>query len=185
MENNNVCPWWLGYFLLNPLRKLSHSPEKILSPFVRPGMTVLDYGCAMGFFSLPMARMVGQSGRVYCFDIQQKMLDKLTDRAAKQGLVSVIEPIHVHGNAEIFDRLEQSVDFALLFAVAHEVPDRHQLFVDLYKMMKPGAMLYFAEPAGHVSFEEFKHSLALAGIVGFSVHATPDGEAKLCRVLKK
>ena len=60
----HVCPPWIGYFLLNPLRKLVENPRGIFEPFVREGMTVLEPGCAMGFFTLPLARMVGPSGRV-------------------------------------------------------------------------------------------------------------------------
>jgi cyclopropane fatty-acyl-phospholipid synthase-like methyltransferase len=36
----------------------------MLGPYVKPGMTVLDVGCGMGFFSIGMARMVGDEGRV-------------------------------------------------------------------------------------------------------------------------
>jgi 2-polyprenyl-3-methyl-5-hydroxy-6-metoxy-1,4-benzoquinol methylase len=51
----HVCPYWAGYFLANRLRKLLQNPYKILAPYVRPNMTVLDVGSAMGFFSLPLA----------------------------------------------------------------------------------------------------------------------------------
>ena len=60
---DHVCPPWVGYFLLNPLRKLVESPSKLFNPFVREGMVVLEPGCAMGFFTLPLARMVGPAGK--------------------------------------------------------------------------------------------------------------------------
>ena len=63
-----ICPSWLGYFLINPLRKLLENPDKILGQFVREGMTVLEPGCGMGFFTLPLARMVGPKGRVVVAD---------------------------------------------------------------------------------------------------------------------
>ena len=50
---DRVCPWWLGYFLASPIRKLVHDPRSILEAYVKSGMTALDIGCAMGFFSLP------------------------------------------------------------------------------------------------------------------------------------
>ena len=40
----HVCPWWGGYFIDNPLRRLFHNPEKIVGPYVQPGMTVMDVG---------------------------------------------------------------------------------------------------------------------------------------------
>ncbi len=53
----HVCPWWGGYFIDNRFRRILHKPEKILDPYVRRGMTVLDFGCGMGFFSIAMARL--------------------------------------------------------------------------------------------------------------------------------
>ena len=55
-----VCPWWGGYFIDNPLRRLLHDPEKILRPYATPGMTVMDIGCGMGFFSIAMAKIVAE-----------------------------------------------------------------------------------------------------------------------------
>jgi len=60
-----------------------HNPVRMLGTFIRPGMIVIDYGSAMGYFSIPLAKMVGNQGTVFCFDIQRKMLEKLIIRARK------------------------------------------------------------------------------------------------------
>lgn len=39
----HICPWWMGYFLANPLRRLVENPEKLLGPFVDQGMTAVDW----------------------------------------------------------------------------------------------------------------------------------------------
>src|ERR1022692_3696772 len=52
-------------------------PAKILAPYVCEGMTVLEPGPGMGFFTLELARRVGASGRVVAVDIQPRMLDRL------------------------------------------------------------------------------------------------------------
>src|SRR5579883_2150252 len=88
---HRVCPWWLGYFLLNPFRAWTQNPARILSPYIREGMTVLEPGAGMGFFTLELARRAGPSGRVIVVDIQAKMLERLKRRAAKAGLASRIE----------------------------------------------------------------------------------------------
>jgi len=124
MEKVHVCPWYIGYFLLNPLRKAMQSPEEILGAYVKEGMQVIDYGSAMGFFSLPMAKMVGPSGRVVCYDVQEIMLRKLAARARKAGLEGIIEPRLVDGKPVLKGEGATKADFALLFAVAHEVPDK-------------------------------------------------------------
>ena len=71
---NRVCPWWLGYMLASPLRRLLYDPQEILRPYIREGMNVLDLGCGMGFFSLPAARMVGKTGKVVRVDLQGRFL---------------------------------------------------------------------------------------------------------------
>lgn len=165
MGNKNICPWWMGYLLLSPIRKISHDPEQILKPYLKPGMKVVDFGCAMGYFSLPMAKMVGSEGTVYCFDIQQKMLGKLTTRAIDHGLSGIIKPILIK-EGDTYNQFSNTIDFVLLFAVAHEVDDQKRLFADLSVMMKQGSLMLFAEPAGHVKRSEFEQSLHYATLAG-------------------
>ena len=86
----HVCPWWVGYLLVSPIRRWFQDPEKILSPYVSEGMTVLDIGPGMGFFTIPAARMVGDSGRVIAVDLQEKMLKSLVKRAEKAGVAGRI-----------------------------------------------------------------------------------------------
>ncbi|MCE5345022.1 MAG: class I SAM-dependent methyltransferase [Bacteroidales bacterium] len=160
-SSNSVCPVWLGYTFLIPIRKFQHDPQKILSPYVKEGMSVMDYGCAMGWFSIPLAKMTGSHGKVYCVDIQAKMLENLNKRAVKFNVDNVIQTIQVgkdYNPDELIDRL----DFILLFAVVHEVPDKQQLFNDLHKMLKKGGMILFAEPKGHVSPKDFEESINMA-----------------------
>lgn len=183
MKNERICPWWMGYLLLIPLRKLGQSPKKILSPHIKKGMTIMDYGCAMGYFSLPLAKMTGNSGSVYCVDIQQKMLDTLQKRANKAGVGQIVKPILAGNNNYV--ELEGKVDFTMLFAVVHEIPNKEKLFKDLYLVMKSGGKLLFAEPKGHVRPDEFDKSIQLAQSAGFKVmeeKPIPDG---LCVFLVK
>jgi ubiquinone/menaquinone biosynthesis C-methylase UbiE len=167
-NNNQICPWWMGYALLIPLRKLGQNPYKILGPHLSKGMTVMDYGSAMGYFSLPMAKMTGDKGKVYCVDIQKKMLEKLSKRARNSRLDHIIEPLLL-GESYNPEILKNQVDFTLLFAVVHEVPDKEKLFRDIYTMTKSGGAVLFAEPSGHVTMQSYQHSLILAQEAGFSL----------------
>ena len=117
----HVCPVWMGYLLANPLRRLVQNPDTILAPYIREGMTCLDAGCAMGFFSLPMARLTGPSGTVVCVDFQQKMLDALKRRAGRAGLLDRITTRCCTRESLCLDGLQDTVDFALTMAVIHEV----------------------------------------------------------------
>lgn len=184
MENKSVCPWWMGYFLLIPIRKFTHNPKKILKPFISEGMQVIDYGTGMGYFSLPMANMVGETGKVYCFDIQQKMLNELVARARYNYLEERIKTILIDGKEEIAP-MKGVADFALLFAVAHEVSNKRKLFADLAHMLKPKGKLLFSEPKGHVSLDAFKKSIALANEAGFVQKETLDIKGGYSVVLER
>jgi len=167
------CPVWAGYLLASSVRKLRQSPEKILDGLVAPGMTVLDLGCAMGFFSFPMARMVGVEGRVICVDVQQKMLDVLGKRAKRCGLSRRLVLHKCQDDTLGLNEYLGQVDFALLFAVMHEVSDPTACFQELHDVMKTGGRLLFAEPTGHVDPRAFQLSLDLATTAGFSVMERP------------
>lgn len=168
-----VCPFWVGYLLISPLRTLMQNPEKILSRYITSGMKVLDIGCGMGFFSLPIARMVGSKGKVICIDVQDKMIKSLQRRAKKAGLTDIIETRICHQNSLGLDDLNEEIDFALAFAIVHEVPNVTQFFSEIHKTIKPTGMLLVAEPKGHVSKKDFEITISIAQHNGFKAISHP------------
>ncbi len=169
----HVCPWWAGYFLANRLRELLQNPYRILAPYVKPGMTVLDVGSAMGFFSLPLAEMVGPGGKVVCVDVQPKMLQVLRRRAAEAGLAERIETYVSSEDSIGLQGREDSLDFALAFTMMHEVGNQANFLREIYQMLKPGAALLLTEPIKHVSRAEFDRTVCLAQQVGFVITDHP------------
>ncbi len=180
-----VCPIWVGYLLLSPLRKLGQNPQKILGPYIKEGMQVLDIGCAMGFFSLPLAEMVGPQGKVICVDMQEKMLGSLKRRAQKAGLSAGIETRLCSQESLGLQGLDQKMDLALAFAVLHEVPDVPAFFSEIHKALKSKGQLLIAEPKGHASENDFEKSLALAEQSGFKVIDRPRISRSLAALLEK
>jgi ubiquinone/menaquinone biosynthesis C-methylase UbiE len=79
-DRNRVCPVELANSLDNKIRRWLQNPQKILSPYVKEGMKILDVGCGPGFFSVELAKMVGAHGKVYAVDLQEGMLQKLRDK---------------------------------------------------------------------------------------------------------
>ncbi len=180
-----VCPVWIGYLLSNPLRKLFQHPQKILSPYVKEGMQVLDIGSAMGFFSIPLAQLVGSTGKVLCVDMQEKMLKILEKRAQKAGVLQHIETRTCQQQSLGLKDVQEEVDFALLFAVVHEVPDQARLFAEVSAALKPGGKVLVAEPKGHVSAKNFERSVAVAQQQGFTIVETPHIRQSHTALLKK
>lgn len=185
MDQTHVCPVWMGYILSSPLRKLIEKPSKRLSPFLEEGMTVIDAGCAMGFYSLPMARMVGASGRVICVDLQEKMVSKLFKRAKKKNLQGRIEARVCTSTDLNLGDLESVADFVLAASVVHEVPNAGEFFFQLFRTMKDGAKLLFLEPGKHVSLRQFKVAIDEAEDKGFTLLEESGTRRRLSALLQK
>ncbi|MBW1798202.1 MAG: class I SAM-dependent methyltransferase [Deltaproteobacteria bacterium] len=168
-----VCPVWVGYLLASPVRKLLQNPEKILVPHVKEGMKVLDIGCAMGFFSLPLARVVGQAGKVICVDVQEKMIESLKKRSEKAGLSDRIETRICDHNSLGLDDLKEEIDFAFASAVVHEVPDGPGFFSEICETIKPAGKFLVIEPKGHVSEKDFEKTISVAEQNGFKAINCP------------
>ena len=62
LRSRHVSPWWLCFHLRQFSAGLFSRPEKMLKGYIREGDTVLDVGPGMGYFTIPMARMVGETG---------------------------------------------------------------------------------------------------------------------------
>jgi len=163
----HVCPWWVGYILASPLRKLIQNPNKILKPHINPGNKVLDVGSAMGFFTLPAAEMVGSQGTVYAVDLQKKMLDSLIKRAQKKGLDHRITPIQCTSSHLNLEHMESAIDTIIAIAVVHEVPEKEIFFKELFACLKKNGTLIFMEPGGHVKKDQFEMEIQTAELVGF------------------
>lgn len=161
------CPSWLGPLLLNPLRRLVENPEKVLGALINQGMTVLEPGCGMGYFTLPIARMVGPRGKVVAVDIQPEMLSGLSRRAEKAGLSDRIEIRRAAESGMGLDDLKGKVDLALALHMVHEVEDQTAFFTEIRDALKDSGKFFIREPLLHVSRREMEESISLAIEIGF------------------
>ena len=159
----------IEFQLLSPLRLRLQNPQRILRPYVTEGMRALDVGCGMGFFTIPIARLVGSNGEVIGVDRQETMIRVLRDRARRAGTNAWTETRVCAPDALGLDDVRGELDFALLFAVVHEVPDPERLLSDVYDALNAEGMALFAEPIKRVHQEDFDRSVALALRVGFRI----------------
>ena len=185
MPNHRVCPWWIGYLLASPIRRLGQDPSRILRPYVHAGMTVLEPGPGMGFFTLQLARLVGPVGRVIALDVQPEMIAALKRRAKRSGLLDRIDARVVPNATMALQAYQRAVDFVLAFAVVHELPSAATFFAEAAEAMKPGASLFLAEPAGHVDEDAFDNEIALAAVADLVVADRPQVWRSRAAILKK
>jgi len=181
-NKNHVCPWWLAYSFDNPIRKLFHKPHQMLAPYVREGMTVMDVGCGMGFFSIGMAALVGDRGRVIAVDLQPKMLAVTKKRARRAGFEN---RVHTHLCQPDAIGVKDTVDFILTFWMAHEVPNQNGFFRQLMANLNPKGKLLIAEPRMHVGLTNFQEILARARTVGLKLTDQPPIRFSHSAVLEK
>ena len=159
----HVCPWWLARTLDNPIRRLIHNPEEILSRYIEPGQTVLDLGCGSGTFTIAMARMVGETGKVIAVDVQDEMLQMVRQKAVKEGLDS---RVITHKSEPDRIGISDKVDFALAFYMVHEVPNAKGFLKEIASLLKPNGKLLIVEPLFHVSASSFKSTVDAAQLAG-------------------
>jgi ubiquinone/menaquinone biosynthesis C-methylase UbiE len=170
-EQNRVCPVELASSLDSRIRRWLQDPRRILAPYVKEGMRVLDVGCGPGFFSVEMATMVGPGGLVIAADLQEGMLQKLSGKIRGTPLESRIRPVQCTRDAI---NVSEQVDFILAFYMIHEVPDRTSLFRQLKSILNPQGEFLVVEPKlFHVSRKEFEGTMQLAKNAGFRIDAGP------------
>jgi ubiquinone/menaquinone biosynthesis C-methylase UbiE len=180
-----ICPWWLGCLLVNPVRKLMQDPDKILRPYLADGMIAVDVGSGMGYFSLPMATLVGKRGKVICVDLQEKMLSSLLKRAQRAGVLKRIETRRAEKNSLNLGDKAGAADFVLAFAVVHEIPDQERLLHEICNVLKNNGILLLSEPKGHVNAQQFARTSSIAQAQGFEIAAAPKIWGEHSLILKK
>ena len=184
MPHDHVCPWWMAYTFDNPLRRLVHNPAKMFGDYVGLGGRAADIGCGMGYFTLGLARLVGDGGRVYALDLQQKMLNRVRSRAERSGLDRCVDTRLV-GRADLgADDLAGSLELVLNFWMLHEVPDQAGFLAQVKNLLKPDGVLFIAEPLMHVTAKEFDDSLELAAGLGLRLLDRPKVRMARAAVLK-
>jgi ubiquinone/menaquinone biosynthesis C-methylase UbiE len=165
--------------LAGPVRGLFHSPYRIIKPYLSEGMTVMDVGCGMGFFTVPMAKMVGRTGRVIAVDIQRQMLAGMVRYAGRETVADRIEPHLCGADSLRVERWNGTVDFVLVFMMLHEVSDQERMIREMHSALKPGGRLLFAEPVIHVGKKTYDGELSGMKAAGLRVATVP--KIPICR----
>jgi ubiquinone/menaquinone biosynthesis C-methylase UbiE len=164
-DKNRVCPVELANSLDSKIRGWLQNPNNILSPFISKGMTALDMGCGPGFFSIELAKLVGEKGKVIAADLQEGMLQKLREKIKGTTLENRIVLVKCDkDNINVSDK----ADFILAFYMIHEVPDKEKLFASLKKILKDNGQFLLVEPKlFHVTKKEFEATIHIAERAGF------------------
>jgi len=169
-SSTSVCSSQHAWALDNWIRRLAHNPRKIVGGYIKEGQTVLDLGSGPGMFSIAMAEMVGEKGKVISVDIQEEMLQMLKRKSERAGFESRIS---VHKSQPDKIGVSEEVDFALAFYMVHEVPNREGFLREVTATLKPNGKLLIVEPIFHVSKSSFEETAKTAKSAGLRVTSWP------------
>jgi ubiquinone/menaquinone biosynthesis C-methylase UbiE len=168
-------------WLIRAERDAEEDPQRMLEQLqVKPGMVVCDMGCGNGFYSLPLAALVGESGKVLAVDIQPEMLQLLSRRAATEG----IDHIDMLLGTPLDPKLPVGVvDLVLMVDVYHEFSHPQAMLSAIRKSLKPDgriALVEFREEDPSVPIKP-EHKMSKRQIIkeytanGFKVQSQYDG----------
>ena len=139
LETSRIAFWMISAVHDNPLLPFFRNPYRLLQAAgLKPGQTVLEVGCGPGFFTIPTARIVGEKGMVYALDINPLAIRRVTGKIQKQA-ISNVKPMLA--NAADTALPEESVDIAFLFGLPRIAGGRENLFAEMHRVLKPGAIL--------------------------------------------
>ena len=122
--------------------KEESSEEMIAALELKAGMVVGDVGCGNGYHSLKMAKLVGVKGKVYCVDIQSKMLELLKQRASKAGIKNCVTVLGKYTDPML---PKNSLDLILLVDAYHEFSDPENMLKKMRQSLKPEGVLVLLE----------------------------------------
>jgi SAM-dependent methyltransferase len=143
----------LGY----PQPELSRVPEATVASFagvanpfslgqIEQEMTVLDLGCGAGTDLLIAAQMAGQGGRVIGIDMTAPMLERARASACAMGYANV--DLH-QSLIESLPLEDASIDVVISNGVIDLVPDKHAVFAEIDRVLRPGGRLQIADVVIH------------------------------------
>lgn len=135
---------WMGAaWLIRHKRDREEASVKMREALtLKPGMTVCDMGCGNGYHTLPMAKSVGDTGKVLAVDIQPEML-RMLDEKTQQEKITNITPIL---GADADPKLPAaSCDLILMVDVYHEFSQPDIMLQAMKKALKPGGQIVLVE----------------------------------------
>ncbi len=121
-------------------------PERIVRYFdLKPGDHVADFGAGHGYFTIPMARVVGGDGKVYAIDIQKGTLDIIRARAKVENILNIETVwgnLEMPGGSKIKGRF---IDFTVISNVLFQAEKKDVVIQEAYRILREGGKLAIVE----------------------------------------
>ena len=130
----------------NSILPIFRSPEKLLAAAeLGAGQSVLEVGCGPGFFTIPVAKVVGELGIIYAVDVHPAAIARVKERI-ESGRIRNVTPIL--SNASATGLPDQSIDLAFVFGLLHIAGGIEDVISEIYRVLKPDGVLSFEKTRG-------------------------------------
>ena len=134
-------------WLERPDRVKTEKPDLVVESLrLEQGQTVVDLGAGVGYFSLRLARAVGEQGRVLAVDVQKPMLDRLEERARQAGVGNITTVLSTETDPKLAEAA--SVDCVLMVDVYHELSKPDPVMDAVRRALRPTGRLVLVEYRG-------------------------------------
>jgi ubiquinone/menaquinone biosynthesis C-methylase UbiE len=148
-----------GMSLLFKFRDLFSPRANVLKEVgIQPGSHVLDYGCGIGSYTTPIAKIVGEKGKIYALDIHPLAVQKV-QKIASTKKISNIETIQSDCQTGL---PEKSIDVVLLYDILHELSEPDKVFKELHRILKANGILSCSDH--HLGESEIESKVTNSGL---------------------
>jgi len=118
-------------------RKIGSKPEEIIAEIgIMKDEVVADFGCGVGYFVLEVARIIGDNGKIYAVDLDQKVLDSLKSKALESGMKNIygiLANLETPGSTKIPDN---SCDVVLIINLLYLIEKKKEVLGEAYRILK-------------------------------------------------
>jgi len=139
VPRTNRLHFKLMSFIHKTLYGLFRNPFKVLNAAgLKSGQRVFEVGCGPGFFTIPAAKIVGETGSIFALDVNPLAVEHVRQKIETEGVTNAQVLLVNAGETTLPD---QSFDLAFLFGLARPIGDMDKIWSELYRLLKPEGTL--------------------------------------------
>lgn len=140
------APFFIGALLDSGFRRKCEPPSEVIARSgIKSGIQVLEIGCGSGAFTIDAARIVGEQGKVFALDIEEKMLAQLQKKLTRPENRDIKNIELVNKSAYELPFSDNSMDVVFTVTVFQEIPDKNRTLDEVKRVLKPGGILAISE----------------------------------------